>query len=149
MKRFYIFWFFFCAGWGYLFAQMPSAIASPVAQVPATFAVGAISVFVLIAIEIWRAGPSRSLSQPSLSLKPWNQPVGLMLFVLLTFLFSSIWGLGISVFSPSGTLLAPLYTFSLASGGLVGLLGGHRVFVLDLKPNYWLVRTPGTVHHVS
>jgi hypothetical protein len=128
MKRFYIVWFFFCAVWGYLSTQMSSAFTPAVAQASATFAVGAISIFVLIAIEIWRAGPSSTLSQPSLSLKPWNQPVGLMLFVLLTFLFSSIWGLGISVLSPTEALLAPLYMFSLASGGLVGLSGAHRVF---------------------
>ena len=92
------------------------------------FVVSAISTFILIAIEAWRLGLNSNLSRPSLSLKPWNQPIGLMLFVLLTFLFSSIWGLGISVLSPSGALLAPLYFLSLSNGGLVGMFGAYRVF---------------------
>jgi hypothetical protein len=125
MKRFYIFWFFFCAGWGYLTTTFPPDMAPPISRLPATVVLGAISAMMLLAIELWRGS---KLSRPSLGLLPWNQPVGLILFVALTFLFSGLWGVLFASVSPSGVIEVPIYVLSLSGGALLGLLGCFRVF---------------------
>lgn len=98
MRRFYIFWFFVPAGWGYLLPKLPVSPQPllPVALV--SLAGSAITLFLISAVELWRTSPEKKALPLSLSLKPWDLPFGLGLFILLTFLFSSVWGLAFASF---------------------------------------------------
>jgi hypothetical protein len=129
VKRFYLLWFVVCSGWGYLMAQTaPADFALPSSRALVAFPVGAFWIFVLMGIEAWRASPDRRLNAPSLSLKPWVMPTGLLLFILLTFQFASAWGLAFAAFLPSANVEAPLDFFALSAGGLVALWVVPRVF---------------------
>ena len=115
MNKFYIFWFFFCAGWGYLASQPLGDIAFSISQAPATFLSGAISFFILFAFEIIRAGKTKR-HRPSLALKPWESyPVGLVTFILITFFFSSIWGF-IFALVVNGVITTPIIMLSMVLG---------------------------------
>jgi len=130
MKRFYFIWFFVCILWGYLLAQpAPTGFVPPSGSVFFTFPASAFWIFVLLAFEAWRAGPHRQLSPPSLKLKPWNMPTGVMLFVFVTFLFASIWGLAFGAVLASASMQGPVHILALSSGGLVGLFLAPRILV--------------------
>jgi hypothetical protein len=129
VKLLYFIWFFVCSGWGYLLAQpAPANFVPPSSTALMAFPAGAFWIFVLMAVEAWRAGPHRRLSPPSLSLKPWVMPTGVLLFVLLTFLFASTWGLAFAAFLPAASAQVPIHFFALSSGGVVGLWVVPRVF---------------------
>jgi hypothetical protein len=98
MRAFYIFWFFFCCGWGYLLAGFAEASSPTWQQVAASVPVCIAAIAVLFLIELHRMPSGQRSSAPSLSLKPWQRPTGSLLFGSLTFLFSGLWG----------TVLAPL-----------------------------------------
>lgn len=128
MRAFYIFWFFFCAGWGYLSATFPAEHSPSLFQAVIAFPVALAMSTALLWYEL-RSTPTGALaSPPSLTLKPWNRPIGLALFIGLTFSFAGIWG---SVMALSFKLPSPLVAFqSLAAGaGLAGsCLVAHRLF---------------------
>lgn len=128
MRRFYVFWFFFSAGWGALFAKLPSTPLPILPVALASFAGGAMTLFLLIAVELWRMKPEEKSLPLSLSLKPWDIPLGLSLFILLTFLFSSVWGLGLAFFIADAQFLEPTRILFISSGGLFGMWGACRVF---------------------
>jgi hypothetical protein len=125
MKRFYPVWFFVCVGWGYMLSQSaPAGFVPSSSSALATllaFPASAFWTFVLLAFEAWRAGPHHRLSPPSLKLKPWNMPTGVVLFVFITFLFASVWGLAFGAILTSASMQGPLHILALSSGGLVGL----------------------------
>jgi hypothetical protein len=130
MKRFYFIWFFVCIIWGYLAAQpVPAGFTPPASSAFLAFPASAFWIFVLLAYEAWRAGPHHRLSSPSLALKPWNMPTGVMLFVLTTFLFASIWGCAFGVVLASASMQGPVHLLALSSGGLAGLFLAPRILV--------------------
>jgi hypothetical protein len=126
MKRFYVFWFFFSAGWGYLMSQ-PSATAEPKAatHILAALPLGALTAALLLAIEAWRARPGK-LPAPSIELRPWHMPTGVMQFVFVTFMFSGFWGVIFGAILTSSDFREPLFFLMMSVGGLVGILGVHR-----------------------
>jgi hypothetical protein len=129
MKRFYAFWFFFCAGWGYLLAQFPPSDNHTTAlMVVGSFLGGIFTLFLLMAIELWRIPSGRQIVGPSLTLKPWNLPFGIPMFVLITFLFSSIWGVLFGFLVPAMSASHPAQFLSLSIGGLLGLRLSTHVF---------------------
>lgn len=129
MKRFYVFWFFFCAGWGYLMAGFsPPENYNPIIMVVGSFVVGALMFFLFTAIEFWRVPNGRKIIGPSLKLKPWSLPFGIPVFVLITFLFSSIWGLPFAILISSMSVSHPAQFLSLSTGGLLGIYLSTHVF---------------------
>jgi hypothetical protein len=130
VKRFYVFWFFFSAGWGYLMAEpwpagfAPRSITMALVSLP----VAALSLFLLLSFELWRLGPNNKASRPSLSLKPWNMPFGGAVFVLMTFFFAGSWGVLFAMIRDNGQVSEPLHFFLLSAGGLIGVWGVYRVF---------------------
>ena len=89
---------------------------------------GVLTLFVLMAIELWRLPPGTRVPGPSLDLKPWQLPFGIPVFVFVTFLFSSIWGLLIVLAVPDTFLFYPAQMLMLSVGGLVGLKLASHVF---------------------
>lgn len=124
MRSFYVFWFFACAAWGNLSATFPSEHSPTWLQMAATLPAALTTSIVGLWLEFRRLPPGRLVARPSLKLKPWNQPMGLTIFIGLTFAFIGIWGLGMSwVFN----LSSPAVAFqSFASGA--GLAAGTYVF---------------------
>lgn len=129
MKRFYGFWFFFCAGWGYLLAQFPPPNNyNSLLTVVGAFLGGVFTFFLLMTIEVWRTPSERRVAGPSLNLKPWNLPFGIPVFVLITFLFSSIWGVFFAILVPAMSVSHPAQCLALSTGGLIGLRLCTHVF---------------------
>lgn len=130
MKRFYVFWFFFSAGWGYLMSEPFLDTPNPrtLVMVLASFPAGAITFLLLLSVELWRLGPTKKLSPPSLALKPWHLPFGLATFVVLTVLFSSVWGVVFALAKANGQVFEPLHFFMLSAGGLLGMWAAYRIF---------------------
>ena len=127
MKRFYVFWFFFSAGWGYLMAQSFSGVAPRAAtEILLAFPLGALSAALLLAIEAWRARPGK-LPAPRIELKPWHMPTGVMQFVFVTFAFSSVWGLVLGALLTAGDIRQSLFFLMMSLGGLAGVLAVYRV----------------------
>ena len=128
MKRFYVFWFFFSAGWGYLMSQ-PFAGAEPktATHILGALPLGALTAALLLAIEAWRARPGR-LPAPNIELRPWHMPTGVMQFVFVTFTFSGFWGVVFGATLASSDFREPLFFLMMSIGGLVGIVGVHRAF---------------------
>jgi hypothetical protein len=128
MKRFYVFWFFFSAGWGYLMSQpFPGFEPKTIAHIAAALPIGALMAFLLLGIEAWRARPGK-LQAPRLDLKPWEMPTGLTQFVFATFMFSGFWGVVFGAVLASSDFREPLFFFLLSVGALAGIVGVHRAF---------------------
>ena len=128
MKRFYKFWFFFSAGWGYLMSQpLPGAETKSAMHILAALPLSALNVALLLAIEIWRVRPGK-LPAPNMELRPWNMPTGVMQFVFISFIFSGMWGLLFGATLASGDFRLPLFFLMMSVGGLAGLVGFHRAF---------------------
>ena len=127
MKIFYAFWFLFSAGWGYLMSQPLGFEPKTKLQTAAGIPIGAMMTFFLLGIEAWRAAP-RSLQAPSIELKPWQMPTGLLQFVLVTFMFSGFWGVVFGAVLPSSDFGEPLFFLLISVGGLGGVIGVHRAF---------------------
>ena len=130
MKRFYVLWFFFCAGWGYLMAEpLPEGFAPrSISMALATAPVAAVTFFALLAFELWRHGPNHKLPRPSISLKPWQMPLGPAIFVPITFLFSGMWAVMFAAVRGNGQLPEAVHFLLLGAGALIGVWGVHRVF---------------------
>lgn len=128
MKRFYVFWFFLSAGWGYLMAQPFADVAPrPATEILLAFPLGALTAALLLAMEAWRSRPSK-LPAPRVDLKPWHMPTGVMQFVFVTFAFSSFWGLVFGALLTAGDFRQPLFFLMMSIGGLAGMLGIYRGF---------------------
>lgn len=129
MNRFYVFWFFFCAGWGYLMAQpIPNAtVPQSLGLALASFPISAVTFFLILAIDVWRSRP-RKLTRPSFALKPWNMPAGGALFVLVTFAFAGVWGILVAAILDQAIVVQALQFFLLGLGGLVGVWSAYYVF---------------------
>lgn len=128
MRRFYVFWFFFSAGWGYLMSQrFPGVEPKTTAQIAGGLPAGALTIFLLLSLEAWRTRPQKLLP-PSVDLKPWQMPMGVTLFVLLTFLFSSFWGVLFGLLLSGSDFREPLFMLLVSAGGLTGVWGAYRAF---------------------
>jgi hypothetical protein len=128
MRAFYVFWFFFCAGWGYLLLTFPHHEGDSLLNVLLTLVLavlfGGIGTFFVLR--------SKSVSAANVGLnidrKPWQLPLGMIQFVTITFVFSAIWGVGLSMLLPGTNVLYPLRILSLAVGGLLGAWAACRVY---------------------
>lgn len=128
MRAFYVFWFFSCAGWGFLSATFPAEDSPSWIRVAASLPAMLLTTIGLHWMELRNIPHERLVSRPSLKLKPWNRPMGLAMFVGLTFLFSGIWGSGISLVSdPSHTHLS-LQFLAMGAGVVGGCYVAYRLF---------------------
>ena len=128
MKRFYVFWFFFSAGWGYLVSQpFPGVEPKALLQVAGGLLAGALTMFMLLCVEAWRTRPHK-LPRPSIDLKPWQMPTGVMLFVLVTFLFAGFWGIVFGLSLSGSDFREPAFIMLTSIGGLVGVWAAYRAF---------------------
>lgn len=123
VRAFYVFWFFFCAAWGFLSATFPAESSPGWMQVVVALPAMLLTTLGLHWMELRKLPHGRLVSRPSLKLKPWNRPMGLAMFVGLTFLFSGIWGSGISLVSNASSLRVALQFLAMG----VGLIGGCYV----------------------
>src|SRR5690349_21687257 len=113
MRVFYVFWFFFCAGWGYLLASFAESDAPPWANLVATFPISLLFGVLMIWLELRSLPLGRLADPPSLKLKPWNRPTGIVLFIGLTFVFASVWGVAIALAANMSGIRVALNALSL------------------------------------
>jgi hypothetical protein len=126
MKRFYVFWFFFSAGWGYLMSQPFSGVETKTAaHILLALPLGALTAAMLLAVEAWRMRPGK-LPAPNIELRPWHMPTGVMQFVFVTFMFSGAWGVFFGAILASSDFREPLFFLMMSVGGLGGIVGVHR-----------------------
>lgn len=128
MRAFYVFWFFFCAGWGYLMSTFPhhdgdSLLNAFLTLVLAIFFGGVGTFLVLRSKAISAAHASLNID-----LKPWQQPLGMIQFGSITFIFSAIWGIGFFMLPQASNILFPLRMLFLAAGFLFGAWAACRVY---------------------
>lgn len=128
MRGFYIFWFFFCAGWGYLMATFPTHDAESLMHVLITFPVATFFGAIVTYVGLRGKPPSAANSRLSIDLKPWQQPLGFIQFVTITLVFSAIWGIGLSMLPRGRNVVYPLFMLSLATGSLLGAWAACRVY---------------------
>jgi hypothetical protein len=119
MRLFYAFWFFFCAGWGYVLAGFAESDAPSWGNLFASFPLALLTCVVLFWLELRRLPPGQFAQLPSLRLKPWNRPTGFILFIGLTFVFTSLWGVVIAAVAHLPGLRVALH-FLLLGAGTVG-----------------------------
>ncbi|EYC52782.1 hypothetical protein AZ34_03890 [Hylemonella gracilis str. Niagara R] len=126
MRIFYMFWFFFCSGWGYLVATFPAEAAPPLSQSLVPFPV---AMAMAMAFTWWesRGIKSRKLPAPSLRLKPWDLPIGLMVFIGLTFTFTGIWGVALAIGFGLSSPTQALYFLALGLGFAIGCYTASRL----------------------
>jgi len=109
----------FCAGWGFLLSQPMEGFEVTLWDTPQMFVGGFLTIVMISLVELFKY-KSIIFSRPSLTLKPWQSyPVGLIVFIITTFLFSSVWGLLFAGFSGINLAL-PLMVFGMASGCAFG-----------------------------
>ena len=131
MRRFYPFWFPFCALWGYLIAKFPPDVAELSFTLPGAFRVffvccvvfGALLVAVLL---LTSATPDSA--RLHVDLKPWDEPLGVFQFVFVTLIFAGFWGIVLAYVVPSGRSTIGLFMLSMSGGGLVGTLLASHVY---------------------
>lgn len=128
MRFFYVVWFFFCAGWGYLIADFPESDAPPWGQVVGSFPLALLTFGGLYWLELRRLLPGQLAQPPSLKLKPWNRPTGLMLFIGLTFVFASLWGVVIAAIGDLPGLRIAVNFLMLGAGAVVAIFACRRIF---------------------
>jgi hypothetical protein len=128
MRFFYAFWFLFCAGWGYVLAGFAESDAPPWGQLVASFPLALLTCIVLFGLELRRLRLGQFAEQPSLKLKPWNRPTGFLLFIGLTFVFASVWGVGIAVLAHMPGLRVALHVLSLGAGTVASIFVCRHAF---------------------
>ena len=78
--------------------------------------------------DLYKLPSGRVLPRPSLLLKPWDRPIGQILFIGLSFAFSGFWGLVLSLSldlpSPGGAL----QFFAMGAGLAGGCICAWRLF---------------------
>jgi hypothetical protein len=128
MRFFYAVWFFFCAGWGYLSATFPSEHSPHLLQVAVALPMTLIVTIGVLWLELRKLPVGTVASRPTLKLKPWNRPIGLTIFGGLTFVFTGLWGVGMSfVFNLSSPGVA-LQTLAMGAGLTGGCYVARQVF---------------------
>ena len=134
MRTFYMFWFFFCSGWGYLCASFPSENSPPLLQVAATLPVALATSLALIWMELrWRRD-IKPAAGPSLKLKPWNRPIGMALFLGLTFAFAGLWGVGLAWALDLSSPATALQMMFAGLGVVIGCYAAPRLFPRPFSP---------------
>lgn len=128
MRFFYAFWFFFCAGWGYLSATFPSEQSPHWVHAAYTFPITLAMSIGLIWLELQKLPAGKTAPRPSLQLKPWNRPLGVTLFVGLTFAFSGFWGLGLSLLFNLPSPFVAFQFFAMGAGFVGGCYLAYRLF---------------------
>ncbi len=128
MRIFYALWFFFCSGWGYLLAGFAESDAPQWGQLALSFPLALLTCIVLFWLELRRLPHGQFAERPSLDLKPWNRPTGLLLFIGLTFVFTSVWGVGIAAFAQMPGLRAALHFLSLGAGTVAAVFVCRHAF---------------------
>lgn len=126
MRVFYLIWFFVCSGWGYLMATSTSGEAWTT-QVMA-FPIAICTFALLVFSELRRLDLPVEFAHLSIDLKPWQQPLGVVQFTLITFIFSAAWGLGWCLCLQGTHLDHPLNVLALSSGGLLGTWSACRMY---------------------
>ena len=116
MRTFYGLWFLFCAGWGYLLAGFPASNAPSWSRLLLSFPLALATCVVLFWLELRRLPPGKLAESPSFNLKPWNRPTGFLLFIGLTFVFASLWGVAISATAQLPGLRVALHFLALGIG---------------------------------
>jgi hypothetical protein len=129
MRRFYPFWFLFCAIWGYMSGKFPAGtLHVTVGDMPGVLFGSAVSNFLLVVLALRL---SRSSSDTGvrfgIDLKPWDDPLGVFQFVLVTFIFVGVWGILFSLLLPQANRSFALLALGLGAGGLTGGLAGTRL----------------------
>lgn len=121
MRRFCPFWFVFCAVWGYVGGKFTAVnLHVAVSDMPGVFIGSAVSHFVLVLVALRVSSPSQTGLRFSVDLKPWDDPLGVFQFVLVTFMFVGVWGILFSFFLEQANRSFALLAVSLGAGGLVG-----------------------------
>lgn len=128
MRSFYVFWFFFCAGWGYLSATFPSDHSPPWPQVAVALPAALTLSIVILWLELRRLPTGQLATRPSLNLKPWNRPMGLSIFIGLTLAFSGFWGLGMSWAFNLPSPVVAFQFFAMGAGLTGGIYAVYRIF---------------------
>ena len=85
--------------------------------------------------EVQKLPSGRVLSRPSLQLKPWNRPIGQVLFIGLTFAFSGFWGLVLSVSFELSSPGIALQFFAMGAGLAGGCICAWRLFPSKFDQN--------------
>lgn len=93
----------------------------------ASFPLAAVTSFSLIALELWRY-PNHKLPRPSIHLKPWQMPLGCVIFVSISFMFSGVWAVVFALAQGGGQLPEAVHFLLLGSGFFIGVWGVLRVF---------------------
>jgi hypothetical protein len=127
MRYFYSFWFFFCSGWGYLLTTFTEEHAPswPIAFL--TLPIALVSSIFILWLDLSKHSADQLASPPSMSLKPWNRPIGMLMFIGLTFTFSSFWGFAITALLNQGSNRLILQFFSLGAGAIGGCYAIYRI----------------------
>lgn len=128
MRIFYIVWFFLCSGWGYLCATFPNEDSPPLLQVAATFPAALATSLALIWLALRRRHHVMPATRASLRLKPWNAPLGMLLFIGLTFAFSGVWGVVLAWAFDLSSPSTALQMMFLGLGLVVGCYLAPRLF---------------------
>jgi hypothetical protein len=129
VKHFYPFWFVFCAGWGYMFAnfpddpQLPRMEGSP-GDIVTFIAISACAFGAIVYVALRFPPKPLESARFGIDLKPWDQPLGVLQFVGVTFLFVGLWAalfllLDMGVRPDLATFILATST-SLLLGGLIG-----------------------------
>ena len=74
------------------------------------------------------------LPRPAITLRPWDYPVGLVLFISITFVAASAWGALISLTAAFPGLSSSLYFLALGAGVLLAICVAPRLFPHKFKP---------------
>jgi hypothetical protein len=72
MRIFYAFWFFICAGWGFLLSSMPIQEADTLTNIIVTFPVSLVAFAALAFISMRKATPPGNAARLNVGLKPWQ-----------------------------------------------------------------------------
>lgn len=128
MRAFYAFWFFFCAGWGYLSATFPSEHSPDWLQAAAALPVALGTSIGLLWLEFRKLPDGRFASRPTLTLKPWNRPMGFVMFIGLTFAFAGFWGVAMSLIANLSSPGYALQTLAMGTGFTGGCYVACQIF---------------------
>jgi hypothetical protein len=128
MRIFYLFWFFFCGVWGYLLPLAAAENEKSILDALVSFPV-ALIIFGLMAFFAMKSAKiGASDAHISLDIKPWKRPLGTFVFVPISIIFISAWGVCFSVFRHKKGLVGTIEVLAFASGLLLGTWLACRVY---------------------
>ena len=123
MKWFYVFWFFFCSGWGYLMSRSPYSITpNPILMI----LVGILLCGLLVFFSLIACRTSPEKARLKIELKPYDLPLGIFQITFVTAILTSFWGVVFGCLLPACDLRLPLKN-------LIGFLVGWFVVVLTCR----------------